>query len=84
MSGITMETMMKIGRQGPPPRLKHGPAFDAVFEPFVCDGEEFFRYYDASTWVWMIGRTVPLKERKPLDLSAAEVENTPGRPKWRQ
>ena len=52
--------IMSAGR---PAHLEHGPAYDAVFNPFEFEGEEFYRFYDASIECWMIGRTVSPADR---------------------
>ena len=55
--------MRLLTSTGQPPHLEHGPAFDAVFDPFEFESEEFYRYYDASIECWMIGRAVRVEER---------------------
>lgn len=64
MPNITADIILKIAQMGSPPLLEHGPDYDAVFDPFVCDGEEYYQYYDASIRCWMIDEPIPLKDRR--------------------
>ncbi len=56
------------------PHLTHGPEQDAIFDPFMFEGEEFYQYYNASIECWKIGRAVdPIRRRS----SSLPVETNP-------
>lgn len=79
MTETSAELTLRILKEtGVPPKLAHGPDFDAVFDPFWFEGDEYFYYYNSSILCWQLGRALePARRSKwpaPKDGSSADVD----------